>query len=257
LTTLSVSGGSHNITVYGNGTVFAGDGNDTVDVHGIGKIQVGSGNDSITENSSGHITVGGGADTINLIGSGVINQSGMGGHDTIHLGFGSDTIYEQGQATVYGEFGTATISGGQLDVVNSGFATHELLALTGNATLIGGEYTNQFVAGSGNSVVMQGSGLMGPDTFVGGSGHDTMTGGANSNLFEFLASEKGGHTVITNFVSGQDQLYLEGQSLAYLTQHHDVTSSGGNTYITLDGGATTIELKGVSSLTNSDITTHK
>jgi RTX calcium-binding nonapeptide repeat (4 copies) len=256
LTTISVAGGSHNITVYGNGTVLAGNGNDTVDVHGVGKIQIGSGNDSVTENSNGKITVGGGADTINLVGSGTIMQLGTGGHDTINFGFGSDTIYEQGQATVHGEFGTATVVGGELAIVNSGYLTHELMALSGNATLIGGEYTNQFIAGTGN-VLMEGSGLMGPDTFVGGSGNDTMVGGENRNLFEFLGAAKGGHTVITNFVSGQDQLYLEGHSLSYLTQHHDVTTSGGNTYISLDGGATTIELKGVTGLSNSDITTHK
>jgi RTX calcium-binding nonapeptide repeat (4 copies) len=256
LSTLSVSGGSHNITVYGNGAVFAGNGNDTIDVHGVGKIQVGSGNDSVTDNSNGQISVGGGSDTISLSGNGVINETGYGGHDTINLGFGSDTIIEQGQATIYGEFGSATMSGGELSIANAGWSMHELTALTGNATLIGGEYTNQFVGGTG-SVVMKGSGLLGPDTFVGGSGHDTMTGGANNNLFEFLSNEKGGQHLITNFVAGQDQLYLEGQSLSYLQQNHDISTSGGNTFIKLDGGATTVELKGITSLSNTDITTHK
>jgi hypothetical protein len=236
--------------------VYAGSGNDSIDVHGTGMIVAGSGNDSITENTNGNISVGGGSDTVTLLGTGSISENGSGGHDTINLGFGSDTIYEHGQATVYGEFGTASIVGGSLAILNSGSDYHELIASTGNATLIGGEYTNQFVAGSGN-VDMVGSGKLGPDTFVGGSGHDTMTGGANTNLFEFLQSEKGGHTVITNFVSGQDQLYLEGHSFSWLEQNHDISSSGGNTTITLDGGQTTIELKGVSSLHSSDITTHK
>jgi len=100
-------------------------------------------------------------------------------------------------------------------------------------------------------------GGLGPDTFIGGSGMETMTGGANHNVFEFLASEAGGHHVITNFIGGQDQLYLEGYSLSYLQQHHDIRISGGNTYISLDGGKTTIELQGVTKLDSSDITKHK
>ena len=41
-----------------------------------------------------------------------------------------------------------------------------------------------------------------------------------------------------------DKLYLEGHSLSYLQSHGDITHSGGNTYISLDGGATKIELTG-------------
>lgn len=253
MTTLSVAGGSHNLQVYGNGTVYAGNGNDTIDVHGTGMIVAGSGNDLITENSNGNISIGGGNDTVSLLGTGTISENGAGGHDTINLGFGSDTIHEMGQATVYGEFGSASINGGTLEVLNTAWNNHELAALSGNATLIGGEYTNQFLGGSGN-VVMVGSGKLGPDTFVGGSGHDTMTGGANSNLFEIT---QGGHHVITNFVAGKDQLYVEGHSMSFLQANHDVSSSGGNTFITLDGGATTIELKGVASMGSADISTHK
>jgi Ca2+-binding RTX toxin-like protein len=251
LATTSVQGGSHDIQVYGNGTVFAGNGNDTVDIHGNGLMQVGSGNDVLTENANGTINVGAGSDTISMIGNGAIHQTGVGGHDEIQLGFGNDTIVEQGTAAVTGMFGTATVQGGTLTTVNSGYNVHTLEALSGNATLIGGQYTNQFVAGSGN-VVMHGSGALGPDTFIGGSGNDTMIGGANHNLFEIT---QGGHHVITNFISGQDQLYVEGHTMAYLEANHDITFSGGNTYISLNGGGTTIELKGVSTMHSADIVT--
>lgn len=256
MTTVSVTGGSSNITVYGSASVYAGSGNDTIDVYGRGLINVGNGNDSITVHEAGKITVGNGNDTINLMGNGVVTERGFGGHDTITLGTGADTIFEHGQATVYGAGGSATITGGQLDVINTHCGIHELAAMSGNATLIGGDQTNRFIAGTG-SVVMQGGSSLGTDTFIGGSGHDTMTGGGHHNLFEFLTNEKGGQTVITNFVSGQDQLYVEGRSLSYLTQHHDISTSGGNTFITIDGGATTIELKGITSLGSSDVTTHK
>jgi Ca2+-binding RTX toxin-like protein len=164
-------------------------------------------------------------------------------------------VYDAGNATIQGAFGGASISGGAVTFTNAGYATHTMgTALSGNVTLIGGEYLNQFVGGAGNTLMVGG---LGPDTFVGGSGHDTMTGGTSSNLFEFLSTASGGQHVITNFVAGSDQLYLEGQSLAYLQSHSDITTSGGNTYISLDGGATSIELKGFTGLSSSDVTTHK
>jgi len=130
----------------------------------------------------------------------------------------------------------------------------EQAALSGHATLVGGDHCTQFVGGTG-SVVMHGG--SGNDTFVGGAGHAMMSGGTGHNLFEFVSGEKGGTNLITNFVSGHDKLYLEGQSLSYLQSHGDISVSHGNTFISLDGGATTVELKGFTHLTSHDITTHK
>jgi len=251
-TVITVGGGNHNVNIYGNGTVIAGDGNDTIWVHENGVIVAGNGNDSITL-GAGNITMGSGKDTIGLIGDGSITQTGTSGHDTIALGLGNDTLFETGQATVLGAFGSASIDGGIVSFVNSG-STHTETALSGNVTLIGGDFGTQFIGGNGTTLM---EGGLGPDTFVGGSGHDTMIGGHGHNVFEFLASEAGGQHVITNFVGGQDQLYLEGQSLSYLQAHHDITVSGGNTYISLDGGKTTLVLKGITHLTSSDITTNK
>lgn len=270
-TCVSISGsGDANVHVYGNGTVIAGNGNDTIRIDGNGAVTVGAGNDQIT-----------------LHGSGSIFEHGAGGHDTINLGHGHDTITEAGHATVYGSFGSATIQGGTVEFLQHG-ASHdgydakhdhdrhdrdgrdsdrhdhldhgsnhsfyEVDALSGNATLVGGEHCTEFVGGTG-SVIMQGG--TGNDTFIGGSGHTTMTGGSAHNLFEFTSSGKGGTDVITNFVSGHDKLYLEGQSLSYLQSHGDVTVSNGNTYISLDGGKTVVELKGFTNLTDHDVTTHK
>ena len=181
----------------------------------------------------GHVTA--------LGGSGVIHQMAVGGHDTIHLGSGHDTIFEQGSASVYGSFGSATIGGGQFKVSHHGAVANEH-ALGGSATLMGGTGTTFMKGGLGH------------DTFVRGSGHETMMGGSAHNPFEFITSGAGGQHVITNFVHGQDKLYLEGHSLAYLQSHGDITHSGGNTLISLDGGTTKIELTGVTSLS---VTTHK
>ena len=52
-----------------------------------------------------------------------------------------------------------------------------------------------------------------------------------------------------------DQLYIEG--LSYNALQGDISYKGGNTFISIDGGKTTIELVGVKHLNSSDITTHK
>jgi Ca2+-binding RTX toxin-like protein len=317
MSTTSISGGgNHNVTVYGNGTVIAGNGNDSIRVQGTGNVLVGngqdvitvlgnasvragSGNDRISIGGIGQVSVGGGNDTLTLSGGGEFVQTGLKGHDTINLGTGNETIYEQGSAVIqgplaptddgsylpfgrgafgrpafeldnefggrrfdqstfgstpaiargpfgYGTFGNATVSGGELKITHSNGVTIDI-AVSGRMTLVGGGAT-EFIGGSGSTLMKGG---MGNDTFVGGSGHDTMVGGSGHNVFEFLASEEGGQHVITNFIS-TDQLDVEGHSLAYLLAHNEVTSRDGNTYISVDGGKTTIELQG----TDADPTRH-
>lgn len=279
-TTSIPGGGNHNVMIYGSGTVVAGGGNDAVTILGAGKVTAGngrdtiaiggggtvnggSGNDHIQVGGPGGISVGGGNDTLTLYGTGQIAESGVHGHDTINLGLGNDTIYEQGYATVqssnlfqkYSYARTpmgrdegidragsgATIAGGELEIRQVGSVAEEI-AVSGRTTLLGGSAPTEFVGGSGSTLMKGGSGS---DTFLGGSGSDTMTGGTGRNLFEFIASEQGGQHVITNFVAG-DQLNVEGHTLSYLLAHGEVTTRDGNTYISIDGGKTTIELKGFS-----------
>ena len=272
-TSVSISGGGNaNVHIYGNGTVVAGSGNDTITIDG-----------------NGFVTVGAGSDHITLHGSGSISQFDTGskiGNDTINLGHGSDTISEAGHATVHGAFGSATIVGGQFQFLRVPDGSHDgrdghdgrnwhdgshddghrgdhdgsqnfiykEIAHSGSATLVGGDHSTQFIGGTG-SVVMHGG--SGNDTFIGGSGHSTMAGGSGHNLFQIDCHGFGGNDVITNFVSGQDKLYLEGQTLCYLQSHGDITVNHGNTMISLDGGHITVELKGFTGLTSQDISTHK
>jgi Ca2+-binding RTX toxin-like protein len=241
--TISIPGsGNVDLTVYGRNTVIAGNGNDKIDITGTGKIIVGSGRDTLTLNTSG-----------------VISQQGSSGHDTINLGTGNDSIYEQGSATVTGafsngSFGQATVAGGVLEVVHTpghSYSVTEDIAVSGKMTLIGSAAPTEFVGGPGATYMIGGAGN---DTFIGGSGHDTMVGGSAQNLFEFGKDEEGGQHLIKNFVSGEDQLVVEGHSLSYLKQHGDISTHGGNTYISIDGGKTTIELQGVATLKASDLT---
>jgi Ca2+-binding RTX toxin-like protein len=235
--------GSHNfdVTVYGRGTVISGSGNDKIAITHKGKIVVGSGHD-----------------TLSLSKGGLISQLGAAGRDTIHIGSGTTRIFEQGQATVSGlhpnnPFGSATIFGGELKVTESHSVTKDI-AVSGKMTLLGSAAPTEFVGGKGSTSMVGGTGN---DTFIGGTGHETMVGGKGHDLFEFLKADNGGQALVKDFVSGHDHLYLEGQTLSYLEKHGDISTHGGNTFISLDGGKTTIELEGITNLKASDITTNK
>jgi len=253
------------IKVVGPGFVLAGNGNDTIDIVDSGMVIAGNGNDSITIGTDpgfGVVFVGAGNDTINLANGGEIFQIGAGGNDTITLGAGNDTVFEMGTAQITGAFGAATVQGGDLTINQAilpgdGALATDDVAHFGNVTMVAGSASaiTEMEGDFGSQVSMLGgSGL---NIFDGGHGADTMTGGAGINFYQFDARALGGSTVITNFTSGHDQIYLEGQSLAFLQQNNDVTVTGGNTFIKLDGGATTIELKGVTNLQETDVSKFK
>ena len=176
-----------------------------------------------------------------------------GGNDTINFGLGHDTVFERGQATVQGLFGQSSLSGGALQVIHAGFEEH---SVGGKATLLGGSFSAEFTSAAGKTLMQGGLGLS-SDTLGGGALHDSLASASYShNVFEFLSADGRQH-VITNFVAGHSQLYVEGNSFAQLQQNHEISTVGGNTIIKLDGGSTTIELKGVSDLSKLDINTHK
>jgi hypothetical protein len=199
----------------GSATVYGGNGNDSVSVGG-GWVNLGNGND--------HVTVGAGGGAV-VLGS---------GNDTVNLATGNYTVSAQNYATVIGANGSgATIHGGLLNV--SGLQEY---AISGNQTLLGG---------AGSKLI--GANLGASTTFIGTTtGSDTMTGGLLGNsLFEIL--QKGGtHTI--NWTPGNNQLFVENLNWAQLQP--DISYSGGNTLITLDGGATKIIIVG-HHLTSGDI----
>jgi hypothetical protein len=219
-TTISIPGsGNVDVNVFGRGTVIAGNGNDSITIGGPGKIIVGSGNDTLT-----------------LGAGGVIYEHGASGHDTINIGSGNATIYSQGYATITGAFGTATIAGG------GGFEINQ----TGSAPT-----TSSGSTGQSHSTVSGSSGT-GHESVISGSGHvvgdhHPRQGGMERNLFATFANQIGG-AHIKSFVSGIPVLHLESHTLTYLKPHTDVVTHGSNTYISMDGGKTSIELQGVITL---------
>ena len=162
------------------------------------------------------------------------------GHDTINLGSGNDTVFEEGQASVLGSVGT-TVAG----------SIHQILHATQSATLIGSASATEFIR---SSMTMGKS--LGFDSAIGSLGADSIAASGKS-VFEYLTSEAGGTQVITNFIAGRSQALIDGYSLSYLQKQGEITSHGSSTHISIDGGKTTIELQGVDRLKPTDFTSHK
>jgi Ca2+-binding RTX toxin-like protein len=246
----TLGGGNQKLTIY-NGTVLGGNGNDTVNIKGDGLVVLGSGNDYVKIHGDGVISVGGGNDHLSLYGNGAIFA---GGNDTIHVGGGFNFIDEAGSATVIGAFGKATVVGGDLSIGESKGVFDVQVEGTGETTLLGGSAAVEFIGGPGKTVMHGGSG---PDTLIGGSGSDTLVGGSGHNLFAFVKGGAGGDHVITNFVTGQDQLYLEGYKLSQIPtivgDSVKYNAGTGITTIRLDGGSTVITVNG--KIHGGDVTT--
>jgi hypothetical protein len=204
-TTVSISGsGRADVTVFGDGTVMAGNGTDYIGITGFGQIIVGSGNDSL-----------------DLGKGGTIIEHGLGGHDTIHIGStGVYTITEQGLATVTGAFGSATISGGTVQFIETAGQAPREVVMSGQVTILGAGSTGS-VAGSGSH-----------------------TSSAHS-LASFIKSEKGGQH-LQNFVAGQNHLFVQTHTLDHLVSTHDISMHGNATTIGMDAGKTTIALHGIN-----------
>jgi hypothetical protein len=208
-TTVSISGsGKADVTVFGQGTVIAGNGTDKIDITGAGKIVVGSGNDTLTLGKGGTIT-----------------EYGATGHDTIQIGStGNYDIIEHGSATVTGAFGQATVSGGELKIIQSPGQTAREVVIGGHVTIIGASSTGN-VAGS----TAHGS--------TGGSSHDTMSGSGSHTT---PAAIPGGQHIMNNFLTGQMHLLVQTAALNHSTWAHVINMQPDKTTIGMDGGRTQV-----------------
>ena len=260
---VTAADGNDSIWIGGNASINAGSGNDTMHVVGDAKVKVGNGDNQMTVGGSATIAAGDGNNTISVSGAGNIetgsgNDSVQVGSGRVTVGNGDDTVAAIGLATVTGNFGTARLDGGSIESYMTTVGSKEVstaVVLSGDVTMLGGCNDALFVGGGlGTNASMRGG--SGNDTFWGGQGNTTMSGGTRANYFEFFASAAGGQHVITNFVSGKNFLYLEGESLDQLQNDEQITVTGGNTIISLDSGQTTITLQGFTSpLKATDIKT--
>lgn len=248
---ISITGGtSPSVAVYGkNFGVAAGLGTDSVGSPTVGTTVSVSGLNTLTLN-----------DSIPAL-----------GNDTINLGSGSDTIVPIGQATVASAFSNAlldvqTLAGntGTTAGVTLANARTDVSGVAGGAkadvaTVIGGALDTASVTTQNGVTSLAGvfSGVKADvKALAGTAGVDTPSGGAGKATLAALGSDVSGNQTLTNFVSG-NHIVVEGYSLSYLAAHPDVSTHGGNTVISIDGGKTSIELKGFTGLNGSESTTHK
>jgi hypothetical protein len=231
---VSVSGGIDLVLNGNNGdSVSVGTGANTVEAFG-GNLNV------VTSGSSAVLNLKAAGPSDTVTGNATINLThanahtlALNGADTISFGSG-DTVSQQGVATISsGPSGITVQAGGGNDSTRVGTQAATLIGGTGSGltTLVGGSVSN---------------------LFVGGAGHDTMTGNNSAiDVFSFNHLTGGIHT-IGNFASGTDHIHLVGYGATEAA--NAITSqvfAGGNTTVNLTDG-TRLTLVGYHPLTASD-----
>lgn len=142
--------------------------------------------------------------------------------------------------TLIGTAGEDVLLGGNgKDTIRAGGGADVLYGDNGDDSLFGEAGIDSLFGGSGN------------DMLDGGLGNDLLTGGAGRDTFVFGASS--GADRILDFARGQDRLLLiEGVAVLGQSQR-DLNGDGlADTLLTLNNGGT-IELLGVSNLSNFDL----
>lgn len=144
------------------------------------------------------------------------------GRDVLDGGAGVDWLsYLNSSAGVNVDLTTGVVSGGdaQGDAIRnfenvSGSRLADVIFGDGGANTIEGNQGDDEIHGGGGSDILRGGdgddllfGDAGNDMLIGGAGTNTLTGGAGSDLFQL---SKIGMQLITDFVRGQDKIYLQG-----------------------------------------------
>lgn len=176
----------------GQDTVFAGPGADTLEGRGGDDVFHGGDDEDVITGGEGNDLIFGGRHADVLHGNqGNDTVFGGDGRDLVFLGDGDDVFQDNGQG---GDLGRDTVFAG-----------------AGNDTVQGGNGGDVFYGGDGEDVLLarlgndQVFGGLGADTLSGGAGADTLTGGEGADHFVF-ADHHGGPDLVTDFVTGQDQL---------------------------------------------------
>ena len=309
---VTLGGGADTVYAGGSGTVTGG--SDITVFGGVGSLNVnatgemgalvafgqGGGTFASSSASSGALMFGG-AGVVSVDGSNTSNDTVVGGSAALTVNAGSainllvfgpvggpgmDFMGGSNGATVVGQAGSDTISGGSgpLEIIAGENEALSVSGGSGGATVFGAPHadingsgsagTLLLVAGAGNETLnasgsssdnafwggldsTAGNLLVGgarDDVMVAGLGADTLSGGGGNNDFLFLnqimsvLGSNGPHDVITDFAAGSDVVGLFG-GLSVTGS----SSASGNTTVTLSDN-TTIEFVGVGSY--SQISSH-
>ncbi|MBV9736355.1 MAG: hypothetical protein JO209_10645 [Acidisphaera sp.] len=258
------TGGSDTIVSSSDATdtIFAVAGGGTYFINGIAEFVGGLGGPS-TIVGAGNATIFGGS-------AGVLYYPGVG---LVGSEFLSDFVAQAGTNTVISGASLSTLEGLTLYLAGAvnGFAMSgavltlsgpgsgsQLVAGSGSETIDASGSTgyNTFWAGSGNSLLVGGSGsdfpapgapilVLPPATnvFAASGGTTTMVGGAGNNAFEFILGHAGGTDLIQDW-NGSDRLAFFGYGANPIASQ---AVSDGSTFITLTDN-TRITIVGISSL---------
>ncbi len=158
-------------------------------------------------------------DTIENRGTGPSIIGGDGGNDLLHGGPVIDLLYGGGgNDLLYGNDGNDRLYGGSgEDILIAGAGNDIIFGRTGDDRLVGEAGDDALFGGSGNDILQSGTGNnvlnggAGNDFLHGqGDGVDNLTGGEGADIFaRFLSGDAGaGHSLITDFVPGEDRIEL-------------------------------------------------
>ncbi len=237
-----------------------------------------SGNDTIIGNSANNViygyagddTLSGGAGNDSIVGAeGNDNIDGGTGNDTMIGGIGDDryvvdsvqdVVAEnvgEGTDVVYASI-SYTIGGNveQLILIDSGGAINgagdngdNVVIGNSSANLIYGNDGNDTLYGFGGTDSLVGG--IGNDVLIGGIGNDSLVGGSGSDLFQFSVGD--GIDTVQDFQGAQGDILRISSALSasfadIATNHASVV--GGNVVLSWNGGAQSITLVGVSSVSS-------
>ncbi|MEO1150647.1 MAG: calcium-binding protein [Pseudomonadota bacterium] len=263
-----ISGGGDNDTLNGEAGddfVFGDSGDDFV-LGSLGNdfLTGDSGNDTLIGNA-GFDTLEGGDGNDRLEGRfNADNLSGELGNDTLFGGAGGDTL-NGGVSfdSLFGEDGNDVLNGGNNadnllggfgdDTLNGDQGLDRLFGGLGNDTLNGGLDIDALFGDLGNDVL---NGDEGNDRLFGGAGFDTLNGGAgddelsgNFNADTFVFEDGFGNDVITDFDQPNAFERIDLSGVTNITNFMDVQNN-----LTMDGNGNAVITDGVNTITINGVT---
>jgi hypothetical protein len=220
-----------------------------LNVHGHGRSSGRASQNTAAAFAGSGMILGTGNDTIALPTKEVRHPTGVSGKDSVHLSWhraaGSAASIFGGNAILK----ATSFTSPRLESASSRAGQKEN-AIIGRSTLLGGAASKSFVAAKTASFQAK---L--PDS----TDHGAMFKRQGANFFQYLKGQRGSEHLIKDFVSGHDKVHLQAHTLASIKSSSDssISSHGGNTYISLDGGKTTIELHGVAHMKATHFTQNR
>lgn len=177
-------------------------------------------------------------------GDGADRLRGRDGDDRLIGGAGKDKLFGAGgDDRLVGGKGQDQQKGGRGEDLLFGKGGRDVLVGgSGRDDLIGGKGRDTLLGGAGHDILKGGGagdrlrGGAGDDIINGGRGDDRLTGGAGEDVFVF--KRKSGDDVVTDFISGNDQIRISGASdlddLRTTRDGYDTVISFGNASIRLE-----------------------